>query len=179
VERSIKDKKMKDNITYDSGAKRSAQYARYRDVPVCLIRRIAGAFSAGASKYERSEDGFQPFEKNWKKGDLVFALDALDHAIRHLLLYSEVILARLNGVEHTLDPELYDTDDDHLANAGANLAMLAWFEEQGMFELSSRDFAPPPEPEPSQDNNIRDVSDTIGQSTDTISHKILRGLGLK
>ena len=117
---------------YDGGAARSGSYPRFRDVPYCLIRRIANAFTSGAKTYERPEDGFKPFEKNWKRGDLDFALDALDHAIRHAQLYKEVILARLN--QEVLDPEIYDTADDHIANCGANLGMLAWFEEQGFFE---------------------------------------------
>jgi len=118
-------------VVYGSGAKRSTKYGRYRDIPTCFVTRIANAFQEG-TKYEKPEDGWQPYEKNWKRGDLVFALDCLDHAIRHLHLYSDVILARLNNEE--LDPELYDLTDDHLGNTGANLSMLAWFEEQGMFE---------------------------------------------
>jgi len=122
------------SVEYTSGAKRSDRYGRYRDIPVSLLTRIAEAFRIG-TKYERPEDGWRPYEKNWKRGDLEFALDCLDHFLRHAHLYSDTIIARLNGVEHLLDPKIYDTQDDHLANAGANLAMLAWFEEQGMFKV--------------------------------------------
>jgi hypothetical protein len=154
--------KMTNGMIYEGGAARSAKYGRYRDVPYALISRIAETFHTGAEKYEKPEFGWFPFEKNWKRGNLNFALDCLDHALRHLILYSETIIARLN--EQELDPALYDTGDDHLANCGANLAMLAWFEEQGMFEKnklsnllqesSSKEMPQEPEPEPEPRSSV-------------------------
>ena len=121
---------------YKQGAKRSDKKFRFRDVGLGLIRRIAAAFSEGALKYETD---LPPYQKNWKRGDLNFALDVFDHAFEHLFWHNERILCRLNGVdffEHVRtivgDEDLTKVqeivDDDHLGHLGANMVMLDYFE---------------------------------------------------
>lgn len=121
------------NIQYNNGVQRSTRYPRFRDIPYELTERIAKAFQEG-TKYEPATEGWLPFEKNWQAGDLTFALDALDHAKRHLELYIACTLARLNG---EIVPDDWEPNEDHLGNCGANLGMAAWFEKRGIFDRAS------------------------------------------
>lgn len=115
------------NKTYASGAVRSGSLPRFRDIDYGFLRRVAEAFSEGAERYEKD---FPLGFKNWKKGDVEFAVDVLDHMINHALLLKEQILADLTG------ELIYDEGDlleDHLGHLGANLVMLDYFERVGYF----------------------------------------------
>ena len=107
--------------TYSTGAKRSDHKPYYREIPVAVLRRLGEALREGALKYNE-----QPWDSNWQKGDLTFALDCIDHLGDHFACYAESVKARLAG-KPTRDEE------DHLGHLLANAAFLAWFEERGMF----------------------------------------------
>lgn len=107
--------------TYSTGAKRSDHKPYYREIPVAALRRLGETLREGAIKYNE-----QPWDSNWQKGDLMFALDCIDHLGDHLACYAESVKARLAG-KPTRDEE------DHLGHLLANAAFLCWFEEQGMF----------------------------------------------
>lgn len=119
---------------YATGAVRSGTKPRYRDIPTCLLRRIGLAFSEGAEKYEVD---LAPYEKNWESGDLRFAFDAFDHAIEHLLEYRDQVRRRLLGLP------LKD-GEDHLGHLGANIAMLAQFEEWEYWNPGTWEAVPEP-----------------------------------
>ena len=139
---------------------------RYRDVGISLNRRIGQAFRDGVEPYEKD---LPPYEKNWHKGDLTFALDALDHALEHLQWYTDKVLCSLNGVdfEDHCVTILGDTkkaneiaNEDHLGHLGANLVMLDRFERLGYFNapdevpdemLHNLEIKPAPEPNPIRD----------------------------
>lgn len=116
------------NKTYASGAVRSGSLPRFRDIDYGFLRRVAEAFSEGAERYEK---GFPPGQKNWKKGDVAFAVDVLDHMLSHTLLLKEQLLALLTG-DYTY--EEYFGTEDHLGHLGANLVMLDYFERLGYFD---------------------------------------------
>jgi hypothetical protein len=113
-------------VTYETGAKRSKLNPRYRDIDLGLLERIGNAFSEGAVKYEGD---MMPFQKNWKNGDLPFALDVIDHAIEHLFSFKEVVLRGLNRDETVEE----FNNEDHLGHLGANLVMLDYFHRRGFF----------------------------------------------
>jgi hypothetical protein len=131
--------------------KRGDHKPRWRDVEPRFIRRIAEAFFEGAAKYERD---LPPYEKNWHKADLEAALDVLDHAFEHLAAYSEIILNTLRGTPENI-PTWVDQSEDHLGHLGANLAMLAKFEELGLFDQR------PAVQEESEDVNTEKLSEKI------------------
>lgn len=113
--------------TYNGGAKRGDKVPRFRDIDYGFLRRVAEAFSEGAERYEQD---LPPGVKNWKRGDVEFALDVLDHMLNHALLLKEQLLADLTG------ELIYDEDnlnEDHLGHLGANLVMLDYFERRGFF----------------------------------------------
>lgn len=118
-------------VTYASGASRSKRNPRYRDIDFGLMKRIGEAFLEGAETYEKD---MMPYEKNWKNGDLVFALDVLDHAIEHLFNYKEAVLLSLNG-EVGYASEF--KQEDHLGHLGANLVMLDYFDRRGFFDKAN------------------------------------------
>ena len=108
--------------TYPTGARRSSHKPYYREIPFAVWRRLGEALRKGALKYNE-----KPWESNWQKGDLSFALDCIDHLGEHFACYAESVKARLAG-KPTRDEE------DHLGHLLANAAFLSWFEEQGMFQ---------------------------------------------
>lgn len=117
---------------YSSGAMRADSKPRYRDVSLSFIKRVGEAFKHGADKYEKD---LLPWEKNWKKGDISFALDAIDHAVEHLLSYKEYVLNSLEG----RDIKNID-DEDHLGHLGANLVMLDFFENNNFWDPTSYEY---------------------------------------
>lgn len=119
--------------TYASGAVRSEVLPRFRDIDYGFLRRVAEAFSEGAERYDK---GFPPGFKNWKKGDVEFAVDVLDHMLNHALLLKEQLLAQLTGAY------IFDAED-HLGHLGANLVMLDYFERRGFFRIEEDDFCDP------------------------------------
>jgi len=145
------------SVAYKTGTLRSEIKPRYRDIATAFLRRIGLAFQEGSVKYEQN---LKPWEKNWKTGDIVFALDAIDHAVEHLLLYKDQILDSCAG---------YDVEDseDHLGHLGANLSMLSQFEEWGFFQPEAIE----PAPEPSE------PSVTAEEKKDPILTRILNAFG--
>jgi hypothetical protein len=88
---------------FETGAVRSkdADDERYDLITPIGLRRLARTYAEGAKKYG---------DHNWLKG--IPASDLLNHAIRHLVLWS-----------------LGDTSEDHLAHAAWNIFSLMHFEE--------------------------------------------------
>lgn len=121
------------NKTYASGAVRSGDLPRFRDIDYGFLSRVAWAFKEGAERYER---GWPPGHKNWKKGDVEFAVDVIDHMLNHALLLKEQLLARITD-DYTYGDRF--ADEDHLGHLGANLVMLDYFERIGHFDPAFTD----------------------------------------
>lgn len=148
------------SIKYETGAVRSDKLPHYRDLPLSLLIRGGEAYREGAEKYEKEFSN--PLDKNWRKGDLRFAADAIDHAMDHLLRYVENLRRRSLGLP-------WDTSEDHLGHLVANLGMLSEFEEAGVFDLAvplARNL-----PVPYFDADVEEVEDTdflwAGDETDS------------
>ena len=97
---------------FPGGAKRDAKLPYYREIPKVFLDKLGRALQRGAEKYNES-----PLDSNWKKGDVTFAIGCFDHLIAHLYAWRE-------GA----------TDEDHLGHAAANVAFLAWFQEQDVWD---------------------------------------------
>lgn len=115
--------------TFNNGALRSETKPRYADISYSLLRRGALAFAEGYEKYEgpNSPNPMPVGYKNYKKGDAAFALEAVNHALEHLLEYKEQCIDALLGDEDSFDGE------DHLGHLLANLVMLDFYETKGVF----------------------------------------------
>lgn len=134
------------NKTYASGAVRSGNLPRFRDIDYGFLLRVAKAFSEGVPKYDK----YVPIgHKNWKRGDVEFAVDVLDHMLNHAVLLKEKLLARLTSdytyfYEFENDNETFKErearlEEDHLGHLGANLVMLDYFERLGHFDPTFAD----------------------------------------
>jgi hypothetical protein len=91
---------------FDSGAKSSAERARYDLCEPVAFERWAKRMAKGAASHG---------ERNYQKGanDPVFKRDRINHLIEHAMKYA-------SG----------DRSDDHLAAVMANAGMLIWMEHQ-------------------------------------------------
>lgn len=104
---------------------------RYQDLNFSFLRRTANAMLEGHEKYEQD---LKPFEKNYMRADLKFALGRVGNLIKHAAQLKEMYLYMLqNGLTRpeanvALKLEL----EDHLGHCAANLNMLAKWEEMGV-----------------------------------------------
>lgn len=115
---------MEDNqAVYAGGAKRSGFVPKYVKIPHSFIRRVAEAMTKG-SHYD---EGLPIGAQNWKLGDRQFALDALDHAVAHLLELKDQCIDGFLG-----DPNPF-AGEDNLAHLGANLVMIDFFQAKGLY----------------------------------------------
>lgn len=152
-----------DKIVYNGGAQRDGKRPRYRDIPGDFLYRMAMAYTRGSHRYDPNA-----WTKNWQSGDLEFALDAVDHAIEHLIAYKEHIALNLRAEPH-------DYSEDHLANCAANLGMLAWFEAHGYFVPIEED-----ELNPGEDNLMPvEPQEPEMEPESTWLDKTLKALGIQ
>lgn len=150
---------------FANGALRSAIAPRFQDISLSALVRIALAFSEGHEKYEQD---LPPGYKNYKKGDTVFALAAIDHAIQHLMEFKEQCLDSLVGDDAAFDGE------DHLGHLGANLVMLDFFQSKGLF-------GPPTNADLYEDINLTPETESIlsePEPKETLSQRVQKALGL-
>jgi len=112
-------------IKFKSGAKSSEIKPRYDLVPIEAIRRIAERLGKGAAFHG---------EHNYRKGvdDEEFIVERRNHAVEHLLNY-------VSGTTTKDKRGDIDTPMDHLSAALANLAMLAYLEEERIRRSSLTD----------------------------------------
>ena len=124
---------------YGAGAKRQSSPPYYRVIPHTFLKRLGETLKEGAAKYSEGPD-----DCNWQKGDKRFAVDCFDHMIDHLYAWREGLM-----------------DEDHLGHAAANMAFLAWFQEQGIWDPSEKKLKykervePPAEIEDKESRNSR------------------------
>lgn len=111
------------NAVYNGGAKRSGFMPKYVKIPHSFIKRIAVAMANG-SHYD---EGLPIGAQNWKLGDRQFALDALDHAVAHLLELKDQCIDGFLG-----DPDPF-AGEDNLAHLGANLVMIDFYQQKGLY----------------------------------------------
>ena len=97
---------------------------RYQDLCFAFSTRVAKAHLDGWFKYE--QDRLPPGQKNFHLADLEFALGRLGNAIKHL----QALQAVYEYILHEIPlPKDVDLNEDHLGHAGANMNMLAKFEQ--------------------------------------------------
>jgi hypothetical protein len=101
-------------VEFSGGAQRCTRKPPFFLVPIELLEAVAWTRLEGDRKYAPG---------NWMLGDKEFFVDALSHAIQHL------IDAPWDGAED------FDT---HLAHAATNIAFILWAKRRGV--VSREDF---------------------------------------
>lgn len=109
-------------LVYDSGAKRSEKLPMYRLIPASFLKHVAKTFAEGNAKYE----GGNLVSCNWRRGNLAFQLDCLDHLTAHVANANQFIVdtGMFPGVDFDKDVLL-----EELAHAAVNIAFLIEFIE--------------------------------------------------
>jgi hypothetical protein len=91
-------------------SKRDPQEARYDLIPAEALDAMAKAFAIGEAHYGRYEE--DPTLPNWAGCEVASGQSPLSHAMKHLARAA-------NGCQ----------EEDHLANAMANVAMMIYFRD--------------------------------------------------
>lgn len=113
-------------LVYDSGAKRSEKLPMYRLIPASFLRHVAKTFAEGNAKYE----GGNLVSCNWRRGNLAFQLDCLDHLTAHVANANQLFVDEGRGIGSQNSQEQIL---EELAHAAVNIAFIIEFiEEFGM-----------------------------------------------
>ena len=113
-------------LVYDSGAKRSEKLPMYRLIPASFLKHVAKTFAEGNAKYENGN----LVSCNWRKGDLAFQLDCLDHLTAHVANANQLFVDEGRGIGSQNSQEQIL---EELAHAAVNIAFIIEFiEEFGM-----------------------------------------------
>lgn len=88
-------------VTFASGAKRTDIKSRYELIDRVFLAGMADVLTEGLKKYGRN---------NWKKADIVFAQDAINHVIEHVYKFIEG-----------------DRSEDHLLHAACGLMFCDYY----------------------------------------------------
>ena len=110
-------------LVYESGAKRSEKLPMYRLIPASFLKHVAKTFAEGNAKYE----GGNLVSCNWRRGNLAFQLDCLDHLTAHVANVNQFI------VDVGVHPVVSFNENallEELAHAAVNIAFLIEFVEQ-------------------------------------------------
>lgn len=110
-------------LVYDSGAKRSEKLPMYRLIPASFMKHVAKTFAEGNAKYEKGN----LVSCNWRKGDLAFQLDCLDHLTAHVANANQLIVDEGRGIGSQNSQEQLL---EELAHAAVNIAFLIEFIEE-------------------------------------------------
>lgn len=110
-------------LVYDSGAKRSEKLPMYRLIPASFLKHVAKTFAEGNAKYE----GGNLVSCNWRKGDLAFQLDCLDHLTAHVARANQLFVDEGRGIGSQNSQEQIL---EELAHAAVNIAFLIEFIEE-------------------------------------------------
>ncbi len=140
-------------LIYSTGAKRSEALPKYRLIPAAALRIEAEAFTEGSAKYEidKAAGTPTPLTSNWRKGDITFFLDALDHLTAHVVKLNNMVLelgldyatAGSPTYSETLDNQagfnvVWDKILLELGHARANTAFLAEWIDSGAADVHFR-----------------------------------------
>lgn len=113
-------------LEYDNGAKRSEKLPMYRLIPASFLKHVAKTFAEGNAKYE----GGNLVSCNWRRGNLAFQLDCLDHLTAHVANANQLIVDEGRGIGSQNSQEQIL---EELAHAAVNIAFIIEFiEEFGM-----------------------------------------------
>ncbi len=100
---------------------------RFQDLNFCFLERVALAMTEGFAKRPTDIEAVKRHTKDYLERDTEYALTKVGNAIKHLLMYNELLLRSLRG------QSIEDLNiEDQLGHAGANLNMLAKWEETGI-----------------------------------------------